>query len=273
MKTSLSLGRILGFPVDVHFTLLLFLAAVFVLGGGTAGVVLLVATFASVLAHELGHSVVARRLGVPILGITLYPFGGMAKMAAPARTPGDEIKIAAAGPAVSLALAGIFGVAWALTGASLFLNLGAVNGILGVFNLLPALPMDGGRIFRAILARRRGPLAATRIAAKVARVLAVGLGVLGVFTNPMLAVIAVLVWWMAGSELRAAEAAAVRARGGAQPELALLLEQLRRMGFVAEDEDDDARRPPGDPPSSSGFGPRRPSTASQMVVEVDPARS
>ena len=264
MRTSLSLGRILGFPVDVHFTLLILLAVVLLFGGGVAGVALVALTFASVLAHELGHSVVARRLKVPIAGITLYPFGGVARMSAMPRGPGDEILIAAAGPAVSLALAGIFALPWLLTGLPLFGQLAMVNGILGLFNLLPALPMDGGRIFRAALEGRLGHLGATRLATTVARWIAAAMGVVGLFTSPMLVLVALVVWFMAGAERRMAEADAVT--HALDPDLAAMLAALRaRTGGGARRVRVHVARPvdPGDD--------GRPK-ASRMVVDVDPLR-
>ena len=264
MRTSLSLGRILGFPVDVHFTLLILLAVVLLFGGGVAGVALVALTFASVLAHELGHSVVARRLRVPIAGITLYPFGGVARMSAMPRGPTDEILIAAAGPAVSLALAGGFALPWLVTGLPLFGELATVNAILGLFNLLPALPMDGGRIFRAALEGRMGHLGATRLAATVARWLAAAMGVVGLFTSPMLVLVALVVWFMAGAERRMAEADAVA--GALDPDLAAMLAALRaRAGGGATRVRVHAARPA--PAAADG------TPASRMVVDVDPLRS
>ena len=180
-RWSIPLGRVLGFPVDVHASLLIFLAALLLFGGdgfGLAGLLLSGLVFASVLVHELGHSVVARSLGVPILGISLFPFGGVAKMAGMPRGPRDEIAIALAGPVVSLSLAGTFLVlAGLLPGGFSTLAgwLARINGMLGLFNLLPALPMDGGRVLRAWLARRQGFVPATLRAVKVSRVLAWGL--------------------------------------------------------------------------------------------------
>ncbi|MDF1563152.1 MAG: M50 family metallopeptidase [Deltaproteobacteria bacterium] len=254
MRSHLSLGRILGFPVDLHFSLLLLLAFILIFGGGLPGLWLTLLVLASVLAHELGHSVMARRLGIGIEGITLYPFGGVARMRSMPEKPRDEVIIAAAGPAVSLLLAGAFFTAFLFVGGELLMNLAAINAVLGIFNLIPALPMDGGRIFRALLAERLGFLRATTIAAKVARVAAVGLALLGLFTNPMLVVIAGVVWWMAGRELLAARMAAAgpyRVDPRIDPELLRLLEILQRGQHVR--------------PGPAGPAGAR---ASQMVVEV-----
>jgi Zn-dependent protease len=206
MRWSFSIGRLLGFPVELHLTFvaLLVLAVVF---GGPQMAGLFVLAFASVLAHELGHAVVARRLGMPILGITLYPFGGMARMAGQP-TPKDELLIAAAGPAVSIILACFAAMAWVLTGSWLLGVLASINMILGVFNLIPALPMDGGRILRAWLAARHGPLRATLTAGRIARFIAVGLAFSAFWLGPMVLVISVLVWWMAGQEMAVARARA-----------------------------------------------------------------
>lgn len=198
------LFRILGFPIGAHWSLVVAVALMGIAHGGAAGVLLSFLVFASVLAHELGHAVVARRRRVPILGIDLHLFGGVAKMAEPPRSPKDEVAIAIAGPLVSLALAVGLGVTARVLGPEapgwLFWIAG-VNGMLGLFNLLPALPMDGGRVLRAVLAKRSGLVGGTEKAVKVSRAIAVGLAVLGVFTNPWLVAIAVMVWMMGSAEL------------------------------------------------------------------------
>jgi Zn-dependent protease len=152
------LGRMFGFPVEINFSFLLLLAVVFVAYGGLAGVVVVGLAFASVLLHELGHALVARRLGVHVSGIELSFFGGAAKMVQLPRSANHEIAIAAAGPAVSLMLGGAGLGLGALVQAtplgSLFGMIGWINLVLAGFNLIPALPMDGGRILRALLTRR-----------------------------------------------------------------------------------------------------------------------
>src|SRR5262249_23978187 len=155
--------------------------------------------FACVLLHELGHSAVARRFGVRITSITLYPFGGIAALTEIPREPAKEILIAIAGPLVNFVLAaGLFvGAAFllparhlgfeSLTGADLIPSLFSANLLLGLFNLIPAYPMDGGRILRGILASRTDYLHATRWAARIGKVFA------GVFI-----VIGLLIqdWWL-----------------------------------------------------------------------------
>jgi Zn-dependent protease len=202
---GLRLGKLFGIPVQINFSFLI-LAGIFAIARGLPGLLLLVVMFASVLLHELGHSLVARRLGVPILGIDLHFFGGAAKMGRMPSSAREEILIAGAGPLVSFAL-GVVGIVLLLiTGWSGFTYLAGINLILGAFNLLPALPMDGGRIFRALLSRRMGRLRATAVAVKVARGIAIALGVFALIRfNPFLIGLAVLLWIMASAELRAAQ--------------------------------------------------------------------
>ena len=166
-----------GFPVEINLSFLLLLALVFVAFGGLPGVLVVGFTFGSVLLHELGHALVARRLGVYVSGIELSFFGGAAKMVQMPRSADHEIAIAAAGPAVSLMLGGaglglgmllhIPFLGWPL---GLFGTIGWINLVLAGFNLIPALPMDGGRILRALLTRRMDFVRATDVSVQVARV-------------------------------------------------------------------------------------------------------
>ncbi len=206
MRWSYYLGSLFGFPIRVHISLLIFLAIVLFTGGGVYGLVLMIAVFASVILHELGHALVARSRGMKIVDISLYPFGGMARMATAPRTTRDEILMAAAGPAVSLLLAAAFGVPAFFTGNYTLGLLARINLLLGAFNLLPALPMDGGRIFRAFLARKLGFYRATTIAARVARWLALGLAIFGVFYSGWFLVLAAFLLFMAFAEEGAARA-------------------------------------------------------------------
>lgn len=178
----LNLVKIKGIPIKLHWSLLL-IVLLLVLDWGLPGVFAGVLLFGSVLLHELGHAFVARFFRIPIRSITLHLLGGAALMERHPRTPREELLIAAAGPAVSLAL-GVLGlVLLFVSGVSpdplapgfvaLIPYFAFLNLAMGIFNLLPALPMDGGRILRALLAPRLGDLRATRIAAKVARVFAV----------------------------------------------------------------------------------------------------
>jgi Zn-dependent protease len=206
MFRSFRLGTMLGFPIYVNLTFLILLGVVGLTMGGFAAVAFVLFGFASVLLHELGHALVARHLGVRVPRIELHFFGGAAQMADQPRSAGDEIAIAAAGPAVSFALAGLSLLAGSALSAPLLHWFGQINVVIGAFNLIPALPMDGGRILRALLSRRMGFLPATQLSVKIARVAAVGLGLLGLFywNAPYLAVLAVLLWLMTSAELHVA---------------------------------------------------------------------
>jgi Zn-dependent protease/CBS domain-containing protein len=210
-RSSFPLGRVGGIRVDAHWSLLP-IAALLVWSLGAAllpevdpghpglayGIVAVVAVgvfYASLVAHELAHATVARHQGVAVERITLWLFGGVAQLGGDTSRPGDELRMAIAGPATSLALgvgflatgvlADAVGV-WSLPVTAL-LWLGQINLVLGLFNLLPAFPLDGGRVLRAWLWRRRGDrVAATITAARVAVGCAwglVGLGVLGVLAG------------------------------------------------------------------------------------------
>ncbi len=193
MRWSYRIAAPFGIPVRVHISLLVFLGLVAVFWGGLRGLILMGAVFGSVVLHELGHALVARAKGLPIGDISLYPFGGMARLLDTPRTSGVEIGVAAAGPLVSLVLGGGF---WALsfvTGSAELWIMAEVNLVLGLFNLLPALPMDGGRILRAVLARKMGFYKATRVSARLARWVAVAMAAAGVVWSGWLLVIAVFI--------------------------------------------------------------------------------
>ena len=200
MFKSWRLGAILGFPIEINLSFLLLLGFVFVAFGGLVGVLVVGLAFSSVLLHELGHAVVARRLGVRISGIELGFLGGAAKMEDMPRTPDHEIAIAAAGPAVSIMLGGLGLGLGALTGIEIVSLIGWINVVLAAFNLVPALPMDGGRILRAALAKRMSFVRATDLAVTVARVVAVGFGILGLLGAYQLLILAPLLWFMGTRE-------------------------------------------------------------------------
>ena len=175
------------------------------------GLLLVGSVFALVVLHELGHALVARRFGIATRDITLYPIGGMARLERMPEKPGQELLVAIAGPAVNgiLALAIYVGLRVAgvdisgdpvALGGSLAVQLLWINISLGLFNLLPAFPMDGGRILRAAFAFRMDRPRATALAAQIGRGLAVVMGVAGLMWSPMLAVIALFVWIAAGQE-------------------------------------------------------------------------
>jgi Zn-dependent protease len=203
------IGTLFGIPIRLKVSFLVLLGVILLWMGGLQGVAVALVAFASVVLHELGHALTARRLGVPVGDIELHFFGGAARIADLPRTPEHEIAIAAAGPAVSFALAGIgYGLA-ALTGVGFFTLLAFVNVMLGAFNLLPAFPSDGGRILRALLARKRGLVRATDLAVRIGRGVLVTLGVAGLVSGHFQVALVALVLWMMGT----AEGLAVRMRG------------------------------------------------------------
>ena len=165
VNNALSIGSVIGIPIRLHISLLLAILVLTIFSGAgfLAVIILAVGIFGSVALHELGHSVVARAKGGYIHEIVLYPFGGAAKISNIPKRPIDEIMVAMAGPAVSLALALLFRQ-WELT-----LFLGYLNGMLFFFNVLPVFPMDGGRVLRAALTIGKGRTEATRVAATVGK--------------------------------------------------------------------------------------------------------
>jgi Zn-dependent protease len=187
MRLSWRIGRVAGIDVYVHATfLVVFLLFPDLFGGGpeaVLNVLLILALFGCVLLHELGHALMARRFGIGTRDITLYPIGGVARLERMPRAPGAELLIALAGPAVNFAIAAaltmvLFLGAGALSAPGDFLkDLLILNLVLGLFNLIPAFPMDGGRVLRALLSGWLGRAAATTIASRVGRVLAVCFGV------------------------------------------------------------------------------------------------
>ena len=198
-----------GFPVEINLSFLLLLAVAYFAFGGLAGLFVVGLLFGSVVLHELGHALVARRLGVHVSGIELSFFGGAAKMVQMPRSADHEIAIAMAGPVVSLVLAGI-GLGLGMVFHSALLTLiGWSNLVLAGFNLIPALPMDGGRILRALLTRRMDFVRATDVAVSVSRVAAIAFAIVGLATSSfMLVVLAPLLWMMGTRERMLARAMA-----------------------------------------------------------------
>lgn len=200
MFKSWRLGKLLGFPIELNLSFLLLLAVVLVAFGGLLGVFVVLLAFAGVLLHELGHAVVARHLGVHVSGIELGFLGGAAKMMDMPRRADHEIMIAAVGPAVSLALGGLgFGLG-AIFDSPFLAMIGWINFVIAGFNLIPALPMDGGRILRALLTKRYDFVRATDIAVTVSRVAAVGFAILGLLGAYQLLILAPFLWLMGTRE-------------------------------------------------------------------------
>ena len=230
MRWSWRIGRIAGIDLYVHATFLLLLAYVAYLeyrqGLAAIGVALLYifALFAIVVLHELGHALTARRYGVRTRDIILLPIGGVARLERMPRDPRQELLVALAGPAVNVVLAAVLFVLVRLAGQfptgslsdldiamsprEFLYALAIVNIFIAVFNMLPAFPMDGGRVLRALLAMRMSSYArATELAARTGRVFALLLGIAGIwwFGNPLLVLIALFVWLGAGSEAAAVQ--------------------------------------------------------------------
>ena len=202
---SLQLFKLFGIPVGAHWSFLFALAWMMLSGGGLSGLAFGLLLFGSVLLHELGHSLVARRLRVPIEGINLHLFGGVAKMGGPPQSPHDEMWITIAGPIVSLLLAAGFS-GWTYLQPAEAPDwvpwIAGANWMLGLFNLLPALPMDGGRVFRAWLAKRKGLSEGTRLAVRANRFFALAMAGYGLFVgNTWLLAMALLIWFMGSAEL------------------------------------------------------------------------
>ena len=180
INNAVSIGSVFGIPIRLHISLLIVvvLLSIFSGAGLLAILILSVGIFGSVALHELGHSVVARAKGSYIHEIVLYPFGGAAKISNIPKRPIDEIMVALAGPAVSLALALIF------RQFELLRFLGYLNGMLFFFNVLPVFPMDGGRVLRAALAIKRSRVEATRIAVTVGKYFCGLFIIVGLFGMP-----------------------------------------------------------------------------------------
>ena len=225
MGWSFRLGKMLGVDVHVHVTFLLLLAFVGVahwLAGrnveaALSGVLFFACLFMCVLLHEFGHALAARRYGIATRDITLLPIGGVARLERMPEKPSQELVVALAGPAVNVVIAaGLFLGLWlggwwqplgtlSTTSGSLFERLLVANVFLVLFNLVPAFPMDGGRVLRSLLAMRMDYARATSIAAAIGKGMAVVFGFVGLFSNPMLLLIALFVWIGATQEAAAAQ--------------------------------------------------------------------
>jgi len=214
MKWSWKLGQVAGIGIFIHWTFVLliaYLVYVFMsqgsdLRGVLDGIAFVLAIFGCVVLHELGHALMARRFGIHTRDITLLPIGGVARLERMPEKPWQELFVALAGPAVNVLIASVlFGVivAWigisqlwdltegvqsALARGSFLLWLLAANVALVLFNLVPAFPMDGGRVLRALLATQLEYVQATQIAASIGQTLAIVFGILGLFVQQP--------WWL-----------------------------------------------------------------------------
>jgi Zn-dependent protease/CBS domain-containing protein len=214
MKWSIRIGTFAGIGVFMHLTFPLIIGWVGLsywlqtrtLGGVFEGILFTLILFGFVVMHEFGHALTARRYGIKTRDITLYPIGGVARLERMPDKPIQEFWVALAGPAVNVAIAAVL-FAWltvsgsfaplaslTLTSGPFIERLMLVNISLILFNLIPAFPMDGGRVLRSLLALWLEYPRATRIAATIGQGMALILGLVGLFNNPFLLFIAFFVW-------------------------------------------------------------------------------
>ena len=247
MKWSWKLGRLAGIDVYLHVTFLLLVAffawSAYAQSGTVASaleaVVYIVALFGSVVLHEFGHALTARRFNIPTRDITLYPIGGVARLERMPDKPIEELWVALAGPAVNVVIAALLFAWLALTGGlvpltqmnmltgPLLQRLLYANISLVLFNLLPAFPMDGGRVLRALLALRLDYVRATQIAALLGQGMAVLFAFAGLFGNPFLLFIAWFVWTAATQETHMVQ---IKSALGGIPVSRAMLRDFRTVG-------------------------------------------
>jgi Zn-dependent protease len=224
MNWSFRVARVAGIDIKIHITffLILILGAFLIPGSGIQGmlfgITLILLLFFCVTLHELGHSLAAQYFGIPVREIILLPLGGVALLGRNPSKPSHELLIALAGPLVNVLIAAVL---WLIVGPASSIGEGALtegsamslslttllqwllsaNIALAVFNMIPAFPLDGGRVFRAILAMFVNYQQATRIATFVGQIIAVGLGVFAILNGSiLLALVAVFVFFGAGQE-------------------------------------------------------------------------
>jgi len=248
MGWSWRIGRIAGIDIYVHPTFLLLLVWValvhyfahHILAEALYGLVFVLALFGIVVLHELGHALTARRYGIGTRDITLLPIGGVARLERIPEDPWQELVVAVAGPAVNVVMAAaiyvglVLGQGLSLSPVGAVLRVGGgfleqlfwVNVTLVVFNMVPAFPMDGGRVLRALLAMRLDYVQATQIAASIGQGFALLFGLLGLFVNPFLIFIALFVW-LAGAQ----EAGVVQMRSalGGIPVMRVMITDFRTL--------------------------------------------
>ncbi len=220
MRWSFKLVRVAGIDILVHATFLMLLAWIglgeLLAGHGAVaaleGVFFVALIFGIVVLHELGHALTARAFGILTRDITLLPIGGVARLERIPENPAQELLVALAGPAVNVALAALcfaalvataqaaYPPAAELKGVPLLARLLWINVGMAVFNMIPAFPMDGGRVLRAVLAMGMDRVRATETAAKIGQGIALVFGLLGLLFNPLLMLIAAFVWIGASQE-------------------------------------------------------------------------
>lgn len=223
---SIYLGNVLGIPIKIHWTFSLLILWIFgsnIYRGASIesalwSVLFVLSLFACVFLHELGHAMAARRYGIRTMSIVLLPIGGVASLEKIPSDPKKEMIVAFAGPAVNAVISLLIGTYYFITGfpelnmeslaqinsGNIFFMIMTANIFLGGFNLIPAFPMDGGRVLRALLSIRMGRVKATRAAVSVASVFAVLFVIYGIYIrNPFMAVIALFIYMGARSEFEA----------------------------------------------------------------------
>ena len=221
MKNSLFIGKVAGIKLFMHWTfpVIIFWIVFTNLSRGlnaeqvTWSVVFILALFVCVILHELGHALAAKRYHIQTKDITLYPIGGVARLEKMPERPLHELVVALAGPAVNLAivitlfiflrltkLPTDFSVITHVTADNFLLSLAIINLWLAIFNLIPAFPMDGGRVLRALLSLRLNRILATKIAASIGQALAIGFVFIGFFNNPFLIFIGLFIFLGAMAE-------------------------------------------------------------------------
>jgi Zn-dependent protease/CBS domain-containing protein len=245
MSWSVNIGSIAGTAIRIHVTFLLFLIWIFAAGWAQGGaedawntLIFVVLLFACVLAHEFGHIFMARKFGVATPDVTLLPIGGVARLERIPEKPTEEFLIAIAGPLVNVVIAVVLiavtpthlsaehFAAMESPKVSMIDRLAEVNLFLAIFNMIPAFPMDGGRVLRALLAIKLGHVRATEIAAMIGQWAAFGFGFLGLFYNPLLIFIAIFVYLAAASE---AQVVSLRAMSRDVPVTAAMMTQFATL--------------------------------------------
>ena len=228
MKGSFKLGNIAGIGVFIHWSFTLLIAYI-VYSNYRAGhnaeqiiwsVVFILSIFVTVFLHELGHSLAAKKYNIKTKDITILPIGGLARLERIPENPKEELVVAIAGPAVNIAIAAITSLfitipdikdltiqlSGGVNQSNFFLNFFIVNIWLALFNLIPAFPMDGGRVLRAILSMKVERHIATKIAARIGQLLAVGFIFLGFYNNPFLIFIGLFIFLAAQAEVEMTKA-------------------------------------------------------------------
>lgn len=226
MNRSLNLGSVSGIQIKVHWTFLLLIAWVAILevirGGGLNnifwGILFILVLFGCVVLHELGHALTAKKYDINTEKITLLPIGGVASLESMPENPVEELLVALAGPAVNVVIAFLLYLVVpvesylsqdpevlreslkTIDAGNFFFYLLSANIILVLFNLIPAFPMDGGRVLRAVLSMKLDRVRATQVASMLGRMVAFFLFLFGLFYNPILVLIAIFVYFGAHGE-------------------------------------------------------------------------